>query len=307
MEGQKIGRFKTTKQIERVDESKLEYVKSKFTNMDKKIRGFIMGEITVVSGLNGSGKSNWLLQEMLNFALQGYKTLLFSGEMSDYIIKNTLMRMVAGKKNLKASEEEIYYYINNEKLRTKIEEWLENKFCLYNNDCSMKGKDLIVAIKDITKRGIKVVILDNLMTIDLREYSTEKYEAQSLFVKELAMLSKKENIHIFVVVHPRKTMGFLRKEDISGTADLSNAVDNVLIMHRNNMDFRKRTVETFGNILEQMGLYKCDNIIEICKNRQYGVQDSFIGMYYEKETKKFLNQKDEHCGVLFDEEDTLPF
>jgi len=121
MSEQKIGRFKTTKQIERIDESKLEFVQSKFTNMDKKIRGFIMGEITVVSGLNGSGKSNWLLQEMLNFAIQGYKTLLFSGEMRDYIIKNTLMRMIAGKKNLESNEDEIYYYIKNEKVRKEIE------------------------------------------------------------------------------------------------------------------------------------------------------------------------------------------
>jgi len=142
MSEQKIGRFKTTKQIERIDESKLEFVQSKFTNMDKKIRGFIMGEITVVSGLNGSGKSNWLLQEMLNFAIQGYKTLLFSGEMRDYIIKNTLMRMIAGKKNLESNEDEIYYYIKNEKVRKEIENWLENKFCLYNNDCSNKDSNI---------------------------------------------------------------------------------------------------------------------------------------------------------------------
>src|SRR5699024_9693836 len=139
-------------------ESSLEIVKSEFTELDKKIRGFVMGEISVVSGLNGSGKSNLMLLEMLNFALQGYKTLLFSGEMQDFIVKNTIMRMVAGKNNLISSEDEIYYYIKSEELKAKIDNWLNDKFCLYNNECSMKAKDLIVAIKDIVKNGVKIVI-----------------------------------------------------------------------------------------------------------------------------------------------------
>lgn len=306
-----IKRFKTSKQIKRIDESSLEIVKSEFTELDKKIRGFVMGEISVVSGLNGSGKSNLMLQEMLNFALQGYKTLLFSGEMQDFIVKNTIMRMVAGKNNLKPSEDEIYYYIESEELKARIDNWLNDKFCLYNNECSMKAKDLIVAIKDIVKNGVKIVILDNLMTIDLKDYDKDKYEAQSMFIKELASLAKKLNIHIFVVMHPRKSMGFLRKEDISGTADLSNAVDNVFIIHRNGIDFRIRSQEIIdkkmGDPEAQTGIYQYDNIIEVCKNRLYGVRDCYIGLYYEKETKKFVNEKGEHCGLLFDKDDNLPF
>ena len=304
---EQTGRFKTSKQIKRVNESDLEIVKSGFAELDKKIRGFIMGEISVISGLNSSGKSNLMLLEMLNFALQGYRTLLFSGEMQDYIIKNTLMRMVAGKNNLKPSEDEIYYYIESEELKTRIDNWLNDKFCLYNNECSMKARDLIIAIKDIVKNGVKIIILDNLMTIDLKDYDRDRYEAQSMFIKELTNLAKKLNIHIFIVMHPRKVMGFLRKEDISGTADLSNAVDNVFIIHRNNMDFQKRSTETFGNTLKQNGLYDYDNVIEVCKNRQYGAQDFFVGLYYEKETKKFVNEKGEHCGLLFDKDDSLPF
>ena len=181
---EQTGRFKTSKQIKRVNESDLEIVKSGFAELDKKIRGFIMGEISVISGLNSSGKSNLMLLEMLNFALQGYRTLLFSGEMQDYIIKNTLMRMVAGKNNLKPSEDEIYYYIESEELKTRIDNWLNDKFCLYNNECSMKARDLIIAIKDIVKNGVKIIILDNLMTIDLKDYDRDRYEAQSMFIKE---------------------------------------------------------------------------------------------------------------------------
>lgn len=303
--------FETASQIKKVDESTLKLVKSNFIELDKKIRGFIFGEISVCSGLNGSGKSNLLLQLLLNFALQGYKTMLFSGEMQDFVINNTLSRMVAGAKNLKPSKDETYYYIYNDQLKEKIIKWLDDKFYLYKNSCSMKAEDLISAIRYIVKKGVRIIILDNLMTINLRDYDKDKYEAQSMFVKDLANLCKELQIHIFVVMHPRKSMGFLRKEDISGTADLTNAVDNVFILHRNNIDFRNRSKEVIdqntSNPDTRTGLYQFDNILEVCKNRQYGIQDYFVGLYYEKETRKFLNQRNEHYGLLFDSEDWLPF
>lgn len=307
MEEQKINRFKTSTKIKKVDESKIRYAKSGIDCLDQKIRGFIMGEISVVSGLNGSGKSNFLLYEMLIFALQGYKTMVFSGEMQDYIIKNTLIKMVAGKKNIKQSADGTYYFVGDDKLVDKIDKWLDDKFCLYNNECSMKVEDIIQAIKDISKNGAQIIILDNLMTMELEGYGNNKYDAQSVFIKELAKLAKSLKIHIFIVMHPRKTMGFLRKEDISGTADLSNAVDNVFIVHRNGIDFKNRSKEALGGLLEQAGIYNYDNVIEVCKNRFYGIQDTYVGLYYEKETKRMIREKDVHCGLLYDEDDTLPF
>lgn len=224
---------------------------------------------------------------MIKFAMQGYKTMLFSGEMQDYVIKNTLIKMAAGKKNVTPSQDNSYYYVKDEKISNEISLWLDNKFALYNNECSMKAEDIIQAIEDIVNAcNYKIIILDNLMTINLKKYDKDKYEAQSMFIKELANLSKRLKIHIIVVMHPRKVAGFLRKDDISGSADLSNAVDNVFIIHRNNMDFVKRSRETFGNMLEDIGAYNGDNVIEVCKNRSYGIQDLFVPLFFEKETKR---------------------
>jgi hypothetical protein len=33
--------------------------------------------------------------------------------------------------------------------------------------------------------------------------------------------------------------------------------------------------------------------VEVCKNREQGIQDMFIGQYFEVETKRFLNFKNE--------------
>ena len=40
-------------------------------------------------------------------------------------------------------------------------------------------------------------------------------------------------------------------------------------------------------------IYQYDNIVEVCKNREQGIQDMFIGQYFEVETKRFLNFKNE--------------
>ena len=92
-------------------------------------------------------------------------------------------------------------------------------------------------------------------------------------------------------------MTFLRKNDISGTADLTNIADNVFILHRVGDDF-KNSIKESKHLKEDNPIFQFTNVIEICKNREYGVQDVFVGMYYEKETKRLLDQENEkrHYG-----------
>ena len=87
-------------------------------------------------------------------------------------------------------------------------------------------------------------------------------------------------------------MGFLRLDDISGTADLGNAVDNAFIVHRVNSDFKRLTKQMFGWKEDNMN-YLCSNVIEIAKDRDGGTMDYFIPLYYEPETKRLKNYMSE--------------
>lgn len=290
-EEQLENKFEKMSEIKRVDEDKINYIRSGFIDIDRKIVGFAEGEISVWSGLNGSGKSSFLTQQILEYAEQGIKTVLFSGEMQDYVIQNSLIKMVAGKKALKPSKDETYWYLDDENKRKIILSWLDKYIYLYKNEFGTKVEDVMKAIQWLVrKENIKVVILDNLMTLNLSYYQErDKYEAQSNFIKDLVKTAKMLNIHIHIVMHPRKASGFLRKDDISGSADLSNASDNVFIIHRVNKDFKNRGTEIL-DAGAMSYLSRFDNVIEICKNRRHGVQDVFIGLRFEKETKKFLSE-----------------
>lgn len=285
-------------EIKEISEDQIKYIKSNFDDLDEKITGFAEDEVSVWSGLNGSGKSNFLTQQIVEYAVQGNKTMLFSGEMQDYVIKNTLIKMIAGKENLKQSTKGEYWYIPDTKKKEYILNWINKYVYLYKNSCSMDAKEIIGSIRYIVKKcGVKIAILDNLMTMNLKSYDKDKYEAQSLFAKELARLSKELHIHIHIVMHPRKAGGFLRKDDISGSADLSNAVDNVFIIHRVNTDFKNRSKDVLDSATTAV-LSRFNNVIEICKNRRNGSQDEFCGLYFEKETKKFTSEYKEERKYL---------
>ena len=285
--------FITTNNIKRVDKNQLVYIKTGINILDKKIGGYIEGQLSVWSGINSSGKSAFLTQEIIEFCKQGYKVMLYSGEMQDYTIQNNLYRLMAGKKYCVGSENGVYYYVKEENVKNKINNWFDDKLFIYKNSSTMNAEYIVNSIRYmVMKKGIKIVILDNLMTMDLRELDKDKYEAQSILAKQLTNLCKELQIHIHIVMHPRKTTSLLRKEDISGSADLSNAVDNVFIVHRNNNDFQKRSSEMLG-LKKDDNLYTYDNIIEVCKNREEGIQDLMVGMYFEPETKRFLNYKGE--------------
>lgn len=287
--------------IKRKDKTDYTYIKSGYENIDQLIGGFILGQVSVWSGLNGSGKSAFLNQQILEYLKQGYKVMLFSAELMDYSIKNILYRLIAGEKYLVKSENGTYYYLADEGIKKVIDEYIGNRLYVYNNQCDKKPKEIMNTIRYAKNTlGVDIVILDNLMTMNLREYNSNKYEAQSEFAKEIANLAKELQVHIHIVMHPTKTTGFLRKNDISGSADLSNAVDNVFIIHRNNSDFRKSYMEFNNRIREDNELFNYDTYIEICKNREDGIQDRLLCFYFLPITKQIVEHKDTEKDYIGD-------
>lgn len=285
-------RFLTATEIKARDRSRIVTIKSGFDLLDKKIIGFNKGELSIWSGANGSGKSSVLSQLALEAVQRKFKVAMFSGELRADRILEWLQLQCAGKYHTHSTQYENYFYVDRE-TKEKISRWLDGKIYIYNNDFGAKISEVVRAFKDCVKeKEIDVIIIDNLMSLDLADMGGEKYDRQSTLVNSLSQLAKQYNVHIHFVCHPRKTIGFLRKTDISGTSDITNAADNVFIIHRVNADF-KRITKTELKFKDDNPLYGYDNIIEICKNRDLGVADLFVGLYFELESKRLLNQRTE--------------
>ena len=284
-------------EIQTVDPDSIESICTGIKELDNKIfGGTILKQLTILTGRPGSGKSTLLDMIMLASVNQGYKTAVFSGELPNSMLKSWITLPAAGRNYVRPSlRRKDAWYVPSD-VESKILQWLKGKLYVHNAEYGNNWGQLRKDILDIVRKGAKNIIIDNLMTLGL-EYEAEwaKNKAQIDFVKELHEMVLKENIHIWLVAHPRKQSAFLRFEDIAGASEMGNYADNVLIVHRINQDFENQAKAFFPkpmvmDILEQ----GYTNVIEISKNRMPGLYaGDLVGIYYEPETKRMKNNKAE--------------
>lgn len=280
--------------VQYVDMSKLVAIPTGYKELDKKIIGLLMGDVTVLSGLSGSGKTSWIDCVVLNAVQRGYKVGIWSGELQDFRFQSWIDQISAGKNYVcKKEGYENYYYVPKN-IANQINKWLEGKLFLYNNNYGSEWQQLFADIKTLVENeGTQLVVLDNLMALQIDSYDGDKYTQQTRFINDLKEYAKAKNIHVILVCHPRKEGGFLRKESISGTADLTNLADSVIIIHRIGKDFEQRAGEFFGKD-KVIPYLKYNSVIEVCKNRSMGVIDLLVGMYYEVESRRLKNEISEN-------------
>ena len=268
---------------------------TRILKLDEQIIGLNLGETTVVSGLNSSGKTSLLSQVCLNFVDQGFNGAIWSGEMRNSRLQNWIHLQAAGRTwNQKAPTKNYYYTPDN--ARKQIDKWLDDKMYIYNDKYSNDFNWIEEQINILTnEKDISWILLDNLMALDLSRGNDNEFAKQTEFILRLVDLGKKKNTHMILVAHPRKSTTFLRKEDIGGSGNISNAVDNVLVVHRVNRDFEKRSSEFYekSQIVDIIDR-GYGNVVECCKNRDLGNQDFIAGLFYEHESKRFLNDRHEN-------------
>lgn len=280
--------------VQYVDMSKLVAIPTGYKELDKKIIGLLMGDVTVLSGLSGSGKTSWIDCVVLNAVQRGYKVGIWSGELQDFRFQSWIDQISAGKNYVCKKEGYENYYYAPKNIANQINKWLEGKLFLYNNNYGSKWQQLFADIKTLVENeGTQLIVLDNLTALQIDSYDGDKYTQQTRFINDLKEYAKAKNIHVILVCHPRKEGGFLRKESISGTADLTNLADSVIIIHRIGKDFEQRAGEFFGKD-KVLPYLKYNSVIEVCKNRSMGVIDLLVGMYYEVESRRLKNEISEN-------------
>lgn len=290
--------------VQYVDMSKIASIPTGYKELDKKIIGLLLGDVTVLSGDSGAGKSSWIDCVALNAIQRGYKVGIWSGELQDFRFQSWINQIAAGKNYVCKREGFENYYYAPKNISNQISNWLEGKLFLYNNNYGSKWQQLFADVKELVdKEGVQLIVLDNLMALQIDNYEGDKYTQQTKFINDLKEYAKAKNVHVLLVCHPRKEGIFLRKESISGTADLTNLADSVFIIHRIGKDFEQRAGEFFGKD-KVIPYLKYNSVIEVCKNRSMGVIDLLVGMYYEVESRRLKNEISENIVYGWQEQPT---
>lgn len=282
------------KDIKKVNINELEHFKTGFTELDRAIRGLFFSSLVIVSGSNASGKSSWINSLMMNALQQSQPCALWSGELRPDVLKAWIQMVAAGKDFLKQGKNGQYWFVPTD-IAQKIDDWMDGKFFLYNNEYSNKWEQIFADMQELLKVGVRIFILDNLFSLDIDVFDGDSNKKQKELINQLAEFKKKNNAIIILIAHPRKTSTFIRKNDISGTSAIIDAADYIFIVHRVNQDFRNTVKGVFPNLRFRKDDKSPEygNMIEVSKDRMFGTQDFFCGMYYEYESRRFKNDIDE--------------
>ena len=290
------------------DDERCQFIKTGIDKFDKTTQGLILGATSIWTGTNGSNKSGTIGQIALNVINSNQcKVAIFSGELPDTRFKRWLYMQASGKShNVQKKDNNgnlIDYWETPIGVKGQITEWLGDRLYLYDNkqgyDIESVGNAIVELVK--SDKEVRLVFIDNLFVLGIGKLSQDKYEAQKQLLLKMTRLAQKYNVHIGFVCHPTKVKSLIRKEDVSGSSDITNVADGVYILHRNTADFKARAKEYFG-WNDSNPIFQYDNIIEVAKDRENGNIENFIGLFYEKESKRVLNYIGENVRYGWDKQ-----
>ena len=214
-------RIKNLAEVENVDLSKVVSYPTGIKSLDAKIgNGFHDGELIILTGKCGEGKSTFASQIVAKMIQNGLNTFCYSGELPDYMFKAWIDKQICNGANTEAA-------------RNAASAFYDKKCYIYDNSSVIDEKeevfDLIAqAIKNL---GCKFILIDNLMTAMETKPMEDLYRQQAAFVTKLTKYAKGFNAIIMLVAHPKK--GDSDDNDaISGSGDITNRANLVLRYQR---------------------------------------------------------------------------
>lgn len=270
-------------EVEQVQMEKLPSVLSGISELDRAIGGFYPGELSIWTGKRGGGKSTLLGQLLLEAVDQGHHVCAYSGELPSWRFKQWISTQAAGPGNVERVADRWSgkeFYMVSPLIQKRIDEWWKGKFFLYDNRlASASDEDSILSVFEYTVRryGCCVFLVDNLMTA---RFSTSAdrdfYRAQSSFTGRLVEFAKKNEVHVHLVAHPRKSQGQLDADDISGSAEITNRADNVFSLQR-----------LTDEEADKQG-YQA--VLRVLKNRAFGATAS-LSLDFEESSRRFYKAR----------------
>ena len=223
--------IKTLWKIDKIRESKdgITGIKTGYPELDREISGLNEGELIIIAGRPGMGKTTFALNIAKNIS-KSHKVLFFSLEMSTEQL------------TIKAIDEELgeqiknldYKEATNEKLKKALEEL--GKLELYIDDNAHLTTNKINSKLKI-ENNTELIIIDHLQLIESLEHSGTRVQEISEITRSLKLLAKSERIPIVCLSQlSRSTEGRTDKRpklsDLRDSGSIEQDADVVLLLYR---------------------------------------------------------------------------
>lgn len=261
-----------------VDQLKLASIRNNFIFPSMPFR-FRDGELTIISGEPGHGKSQWLYQSHIHEMLECNKTFIVSMEIPPKKMLVLLSHVMIG------------YFPEHQSLERCLD-WLDHHL-VFHSSCSPKDPEKTVTRKELLgdmdyahKRfGVKRFVIDSLHFL----VGKDDYEGQDTFTRSLRRFVDRTQTHVSLVAHAnikqRNEKQIPGKHDVEGSGGMMKPIDNGLTIWRNS----EKQDRLDNGDMGAAALH--DGIIKVWKQRETG-EEFQRKLWFDKFSKTFRERPD---------------
>ncbi|KAJ1991592.1 hypothetical protein GGI26_001967 [Coemansia sp. RSA 1358] len=205
-------------------------------------KGLRPGELTILSGATGCGKTTVISQMSLDFCKSGVSTLWGSFEIPNVRLATRMLSQYA-KVDVSKKPDDVDYW-------SRKFEQLPMYFLKFHG--STKPETVLETMRHaVYAYDVKHIVIDNLQfMMSMQSKGIDKYDAQDAAIATFRQFATDENVHITVVAHLRKEQPSADADinSIFGSAKVTQEADNVVILQRHaNMGSKVRCINILKN------------------------------------------------------------
>ncbi|CAJ3815062.1 DnaB-like helicase C-terminal domain-containing protein [Burkholderia pseudomallei] len=236
---------------------------------------FREGEVTLWGGVNGHGKSAVLGEVMLHAISAGDRVCIASMEMRPIATMERLTRQAA------ATEKPAPEFIRG------FGRWTDERLWLYAHVGTVERARMLAVARYCRKElGVHHVVIDSLLKCGI---APDDYAGQKAFVDALCSLARDTGVHIHLVHHIRKgerETDIPDKFDMRGAGEITDLVDNVLIVHRNKAKEALLRKETISNEKREEAEQQADTAL-ICAKQRHHTWEGTVRLWFDAASLQF--------------------
>lgn len=172
----------------------------------------------------------------------------------------------------------------------KINEYYKGQIFFYKDTFDQKVSMILQTAEMVVRRyGVKLLVFDNLTSMDLENDDNNKYQKQEEFIRNIVTFATKWNVACIVVLHPKK-MDMYRKMsifDLQGVSAAVNLTHRILSLYRVSKKEKEGRIAKNGTVIEKPIPY--DVTIEVLKDRFGSGGNKEVGIFYDVPSKRFYD------------------
>jgi replicative DNA helicase len=215
-----------------------------YKKLDGKIGGLRNGNLVVIGGRTGHGKTAMALNIAYNLALDNVKVGMLSLEMTDGEIYSRIISMETGIDLLDLNEkrlaEEDYKLISDKAAKLKT---IFDNFQIFDGDVELNDSVFIIRSM-VREKGCKVIIVDYLGLITNPEIKNNLYYEIKSITRRMKLLAKELNVPLILLSQLNRQSAVRNKpvlSDLRDSGSIEQDSDIVMFIYRQKDEVKDKT------------------------------------------------------------------